>query len=217
MAASYLDAPASLHALQERFPAQQFSRRTRLHSAGEKATHVYLVESGTTKISKISYTRQPLLSLVHSGELWGEMLHSGNDIWSTSAETATVTKLHKFPARDFQRSVAKDAKLMGWVVEQLRERVKRIERQLELMHSCRLEQRLLLTLADLAERANGTGADGRVEIPLTQGEMASMVGSTRETTSTILNLFERKGWIELRRGAVHVASAELLRSVAEEP
>lgn len=217
MAASYPDAPASLHALQERFPAQQFGRRTRLHSAGEKATHVYLVESGTTKISKISYTRQPLLSLVHTGELWGEMLHSGGDIWSTSAETATVTRMHRFPVREFQRSAAKDAKLMAWIVGQLRERVKRIERQLELMHSCRLEQRLLLTLADLAERANGSGVDERVEIPLTQGEMASMVGSTRETTSTILNLFERKGWIELRRGAVHVASAEMLRIVAEEP
>ncbi|MBN8730962.1 MAG: Crp/Fnr family transcriptional regulator [Acidobacteria bacterium] len=215
MAASYLDAPASLHALQERFPAQQFSRRTRLHSAGEKATHVYLVESGTTKISKISYTRQPFLSLVHSGEFLGEMLHSSGEIWSTSAETATVTKLHKFPARDFRRSMARDAKLMDWVVEQLRQRVKRIERQLELMQSCRLEQRLLLTLADLAERANGSGKGGRVEIPLTQGEMASMVGSTRETTSTILNLFERKGWIELRRGAVQVVSAEMLRSVAE--
>jgi CRP/FNR family transcriptional regulator, cyclic AMP receptor protein len=170
-----------------------------------------------TKVSKISYTKQPLLSLLHSGELCWEMLHSGGDMWTTSAETATITTLHKFPAREFQRRAAKDSKLMAWIVAQLRGRAERIERQLELMHSCRLEQRLLFTLADLAERTGTLGQNGAVEIPLTQGEMASMVGSTRETTSTVLNLFERKGWIELKRGAVHVPSVDVLLSVAEEP
>ena len=216
MAVSFSDSPASLRELQERYPAQIYGRRTRMHSAGEKATQIYLVESGAIKVSKISYTKQPLLSLLHSGELCGEMLHSGGDLWTTSVETATICKLHKFAARELQRRAAKDPKLMAWIVAQLRERAERIERQLELMQSCRLEQRLLLTLADLAVRSESNGDDG-AEIPLTQGEVASLVGSTRETTSTILNLFERKGWIELRRGIVHVASAEVLLSVAEEP
>jgi CRP/FNR family transcriptional regulator len=87
------------------------------------------------------------------------------------------------------------------------------------MHSYRVEQRLLLTLADLAADENGSDGLGPapVEIPLTQGELAALVGATRETTSTILNLFERKGWLQLRRGAMFVESQDLLRRAAETP
>ncbi|MEP7367097.1 MAG: Crp/Fnr family transcriptional regulator [Acidobacteriota bacterium] len=108
---------------------------------------------------------------------------------------------------------------MSWVAAKIAQRLLKVERQLELMHSYRVEQRLLLTLADLASRpeGNGSAADAPVEIPLTQGELASLVGATRETTSTILNLFERKGWVQLRRGALYVPSAASLARAVEEP
>jgi len=217
MAATYPGTPASLREFQARFPAQEFARRARLYSAGDDATHIYLLVSGTAKLSKISYTKQPLLSLVQSGELWGESLLTGEDSWTTSAETATAAHIHCFPAKEFHRRSRRDAELMGWIAYKLRQRLQKVERHLELMHSFRVEQRLLLTLADLAAVNGGGDTELAVEIPLTQGELASLVGATRETTSTILNLFERKRWIQLRRGAVYVPSAESLLRAAETP
>lgn len=218
MAASYPETPATLREFQERYPARDIPRKTRLYVAGEEAAHVYLLVTGTAKVSKISYTKQPLLILIHSGELWGESLISGENLWSTSAETATSARIHSFPSDEFQRVSAGDAGLMSWVARKIGQRLTKVERQLELMHSYRVEQRLLLTLADLASNHHGGKADGPpTEIPLTQGELASLVGATRETTSTILNLFERKSWIQLRRGAVHVPSADALRRAAEAP
>ena len=52
---------------------------------------------------------------------------------------------------------------------------------------------------------------GRLAVP----ELAALIGATRETTSTILNLFSRKEWVQLRRGAVYVPSPELLMRAAD--
>lgn len=216
MATTYADLPLRLRRFQERFPAIAYPRKTRLHSAGDKASHVYLLVAGTTKISKISYTKQPRVSLLHSGELWAQSLltDENEDIWTSSAETATPVRMHRFPAEDFRRASANDAKFMRWVAGKMKERAARVERQLELMHTSRVEQRLLLTLADIAEEtlSGYEEPEQAVEIPLTQSELASLVGATRETTSTILNLFVRRGLLHLRRGAVFVSSGELLRA-----
>lgn len=216
MVTTYAEPPPRLRRFQERYPALVYPRKTRLHAAGDKANHIYLLVDGTTKISKISYTKQPLITLLHSGELWAQSLFTGesNDVWTSGADTATPISLHRFPAEDFRRAAANDAKLMHWVAVKLRERTLRVERQLELMHTARVEHRLMLTLADIAEEtAGGQPEVGKpVEIPLTQGELASLVGATRETTSTILNLFVRRGFVQLRRGAVFVLSCEVLRT-----
>lgn len=216
-AAAHAEIPQALRDFQLRYPAREFARKTRLHAAGEEARHVYLLEAGTAKLSKFSYTKLPILSLVHSGEMWGETFAPRTNWWTTSAETATKAQIYSFPSWEFHQVSLHDAKLMAWVAAKLSQRLRKTERQLELMHSYRVDQRLLLTLADLAtHHYDGRAAVGAVmEIPLTQGELAALIGATRETTSTILNLFSRKEWVQLRRGAVYVPSPELLMRAAD--
>jgi CRP/FNR family transcriptional regulator, cyclic AMP receptor protein len=218
MAAPQLEIPKSLREFQARYPAQDFPKKTRLHAVGEEAKYIYLVVSGTVKISKISYTKQPLLSLVHSGELWAESLFVAGNSWSMSAETATKARIHCFSVREFRRISSRDVELMSWVASKIVQRLLKMERRLELMHSYPVEQRLMLTLADLASYHDGAGEKASsIEIPLTQSELASLVGATRETTSTILNMFARKGWIQLRRGAMYIPSTESLVKAAHAP
>ena len=54
--------------------------------------------------------------------------------------------------------------------------------------------------------AKANGAE--YSIPLSQGELASLIGATRETTSTTLNALARKGVIRLGRRQLIVPSID---------
>ena len=53
-------------------------------------------------------------------------------------------------------------------------------------------------------------------LPLSQGELASLIGATRETTSTTLNLLARRGLVRLGRRQLVLASLDGVRGAANE-
>ena len=75
-----------------------------------------------------------------------------------------------------------------------------------------LAGRLAKTLATLAAR------DGRVEgetvvleLPLTQTELAEMVGGSRQSVNQSLRMFQNRGFLELRGREVVISDLEALR------
>lgn len=99
---------------------------------------------------------------------------------------------------------------------QVEQRLADIERRIESILYARVEVRILSLLVELAEttiRAEGLPAES-VSIPLSQSEIAQLIGATRETASTTLNRLERRGLLRLGRRQIEVASLEALRSAA---
>ncbi|MBV9770706.1 MAG: Crp/Fnr family transcriptional regulator [Bryobacterales bacterium] len=87
-------------------------------------------------------------------------------------------------------------------------RKRQLEKKIELLCLRDVEYRILYYVADLA-RMFGVRANGaEYSIPLSQGELASLVGATRETTSTTLNHLARKGVIRLGRRQLIVPSID---------
>ena len=77
-----------------------------------------------------------------------------------------------------------------------------------------LPQRLAKHLLTLAS-AHSDGVNARrPRVQVTQGELASMLGVSRESVNKQLNQFSRDGWITLSRGAVTIDDSEALRTFA---
>ena len=59
------------------------------------------------------------------------------------------------------------------------------------------------------------GPQDRFSIPLTQEELASMIGASRERVNKALALFTRLGWIEIEgRGQYHIIERQALEERA---
>jgi CRP-like cAMP-binding protein len=59
------------------------------------------------------------------------------------------------------------------------------------------------------------GSEGEgYQLPVTQLELADLIGATRETTSTTLNQLERRGLIKLSRRLLTIPSPSTLRAAA---
>jgi CRP/FNR family transcriptional regulator len=68
-------------------------------------------------------------------------------------------------------------------------------------------------LSKLVQPSDG---DGSYQLPITQLELADLIGATRETTSTTLNQLERRGLVKLSRRLLTIPSPPTLRNAATE-
>jgi len=76
--------------------------------------------------------------------------------------------------------------------------------------------RVATQLLELVDRFGSVAADGttRIDVPLTQDELAGLTGASREAVGKALSLFRRRGWIVTGRRSITVISVEGLRSRA---
>jgi CRP/FNR family transcriptional regulator, cyclic AMP receptor protein len=70
--------------------------------------------------------------------------------------------------------------------------------------------RLAKALLQFVEQAD-EGANGVLPSSLTQRELASLIGTTRESTNKWMLYFMKRGWIEFKRGRIKVLQPEELQ------
>jgi len=112
-----------------------------------------------------------------------------------------------------------DARPPAWrlIAECVTARQRELEKKIELLCLQDVEYRILFYLGELATLV-GTKADSANEhaIPLSQSELASLIGATRETTSTTLNSLARRGLVRLGRRMLVISSVDNVRHAAQE-
>ena len=77
-----------------------------------------------------------------------------------------------------------------------------------------VEYRILHYLAELSSLMKPVENGEGYQVPITQLELADLIGATRETTSTTLNQLERRGLLKLSRRMLTIPSPDTLRSAA---
>ena len=196
----------------ERLPLQ---RGKAVFRESDPAGHIYLLESGLVKLSRnVDSHRKTIIRLVHPGEMIGDRSLGAGGRHRYTAEALSDGSVWRLSYLDFQLGCDTTPAAINWVAEQVEQRLADIERRMESILYARVEVRILSLLVELAEttiKAEGVPAES-VAIPLSQSEIAQLIGATRETASTTLNQLERRGLLRLSRRQIEVSSLDALRS-----
>lgn len=190
-------------------------RLTSLYTVGDEARSIFLLETGLVKLWRPGHAaREILYDLVFPGELFGEqgVLEGGE--YQGGAEMMQDGTVYEIPREVFQAYGERRPEMWRVLAELLSRRGGRLEMTLERVLTHDVRQRLLLSLAELAERMGLPENGSRYTIHLSQVEVANLVGATRETTSSTLNVLKRDGLIRLGRRRLTVSSPEALRLAA---
>jgi CRP-like cAMP-binding protein len=207
--------PKSLLGLMADYPAVRHRGREVLHREGMRADAVFVLEEGLIKLQRMSGEKELVVRFLRPGDAWGEWTEGGSGArWRATASCLGPARVCAIPAVVFRRACQRDAELAAWMAQTLERRLAEMERRMELMSFYRVEQRLLYSLAELAERCLEGRPANEYALPLTQTDVAGLIGATRETVSTTLNALERRGVLRLRRRSLEFESPEQLRSVA---
>ena len=175
-----------------------------IYRAGESAAWIYFVRSGMVKLCGVGGG----LVVVRAGELFGEELLWGEEIYWADATRIMKGEILRIPVAWFERVARRHSELWQGVAVLIRQQLVRERRSFQQLANLSTAERIVAMLAHLAPGCPlvpSMSSDRLVHsIPLTQAELAMLVGASRETTSSELNAMARRGELELRRGRLLV-------------
>jgi len=208
--------PERLSALESRCRMRQFPRGTPIYLPADSADSVMLLAQGRVKIG--SYTedgKQTILAFIEPGELFGELSLIGTAEREEYAETVDKSTIILISNEVMQGLLEENPSVSLGVTKLFGLRRQRIERRLKNLLFRSNRERLVHLLLELAEKY-GAPSDGGVElkIKLSHQDLASIIGSTRETVTVVLGELQAEGLLELGRRKIRLIDmAQLADSV----
>lgn len=177
--------------------------------------HVYLLEEGLVRIFRVSAAGNEFtIGYVRPGEIFGEVSVITEEPRESFAHAARRSRILEIPKDAFLRVVRSTGPLYE-MTKRIGLRLIRCQSRAEdlVFRDARARlARLLLRLAD--EFGRRTDDHLSVGLPLTEQEMATLIGTTRQTVSMILSEMVRAGLVVRRARELVVTDPSALREVA---
>lgn len=194
----------------------ELRRSTTLFSQGQVADSIYFVEDGLLKMSRRNEIGgRIILTIRGAGHLVGEeSLATGAPTYYTEADVLSTATIYRIPREVLDRAIATNPEFSAALISYLLERRMALAEKVELLCLHDVEYRILHYLAELSSVVKPVPDAEGYQLPITQLELADLIGATRETTSTTLNQLERRGLLKLSRRMLTVPSPETLRHAA---
>ncbi len=207
---SLLQAPEVIH-------LRDLRRSTILFSQNQPTDSLYVLEEGLVKLTRTNEVgSRIILSIRGPGDLIGEeVLAEPQQGFYTEAEVLTNAVASQVPREALRKALHEDNLALP-LINYILQRRNALAVKIELLCLNDVEHRVLHYLAELSSLVKPGEGESGYQIPITQLELADLVGATRETTSTTLNQLERRGLIKLSRRMLIVPSPDKLQSVARE-
>lgn len=168
---------------------------------------MYLVVQGRIAIATKSYDgRESMLALMEKGDLFGEMgLFDGAQGRSTDARALVPSEIFELPYGPIIELFERQPKRLWLVVEILSRRLRAMDVALSDSVFLDVTGRTAKRLLDIA----GTRDD--FQLPLTQEELAGMVGASRERVNKSINQFIKLGWLMQTTSGYRIINRNQLR------
>ena len=190
---------------------RQYRRRQVVHFADQPGDYVYLLCTGQVKIARVSdQGRELTLYLLDDGSLFGETgLLEVNDPYEMLAETLEDSLIVVFRRADILAALHQSLPATQALLRLMSERRLMAENKVADLVFLEVPKRLAKLLLRLHDGQNGgrpVRSGQALKGRLTHQELANIIGSTRETTTLILNDFKRQGLIDFLGRKIIIAN-----------
>ncbi len=194
--------------------------KRRTFRAGEVIFHrddpgqvLYMIKEGKVKICIISPDGQEVsLAVFGKGEYFGEFALLDGLPRSTDAVTLEKVECYTLQRSDFHNTIQKNPKIAILVMEALSKRLRNTNQMVEDLIFLDVYGRVAKKLLELAEAHGVKTEDGvRIDVRLTQQELASMVGASRESVNKVLGYFTDKNFISTDKHRITIYNTNDLK------
>ena len=158
---------------------------------------VFIVMSGTVKITRVNDEgKEVILAMLGSGEVFGEMAildgesRSANALAQENCEVVTINR------EEFLNLIKTNNKVALNLMTEFAIRLRKSDQQIEALSLDDAEHRIGVSILNLAEEM-GVIRQGVVTVENLpyQQDIANMSGTSRETVSRVMKIFEDRGLI----------------------
>jgi CRP/FNR family transcriptional regulator/CRP/FNR family cyclic AMP-dependent transcriptional regulator len=156
-----------------------------------------MIKEGKVKICIISPDGQEVsLTVFGKGEYFGEFALLDGLPRSTDAVALEKVECYTLQRSDFHNTILKNPKIAILILEALSKRLRNTNQMVEDLIFLDVYGRVAKKLLELADAHGIKTEDGvRIDVRLTQQELAAMVGASRESVNKVLGYFTDKNFI----------------------
>ncbi|MFI5271654.1 MAG: Crp/Fnr family transcriptional regulator [Ktedonobacterales bacterium] len=194
--------------------------RRRVFRAGEVIFHrddpgqvLYVIRSGRVKIFLTTPDGQEIvLALLGPSDYFGELALLDGQPRSASAIASEATDTFALQRSDFIRAVERHPRIAIQVMNVLARRLRQTDAMVEDLLFLDVHGRVAKKLLELASTNGVATPEGiRIEMRLTQGELAAMVGASRESVNKVMGYFTDKRFLSTDKYRVTILRLADLR------
>jgi CRP/FNR family transcriptional regulator, cyclic AMP receptor protein len=196
------------------------SARRRSYRRGEVIFHqgdpgdaLHFIIDGRVKVVLDAETgEEAVIAILGPGECFGELALIDGEPRSATVETLEPVQTLSLSRPDFMTFIRDNPQAAERLLVTLAGMVRRTDESMADLVFLDLEGRLVKKLLELAD-AHGRDVDGAIEIelPMTQEDLAAMIGATRASVNKLLGWYEDRGAIQRRGRRIAIFDQDRLR------
>jgi CRP/FNR family cyclic AMP-dependent transcriptional regulator len=199
--------------LRSRAVTRHFARGATIMHQGDEPGRVLVIERGRAKVTSITEDgSEVVLAFRAPGDLLGELSALGGE-----RRLATVRSLEELDALalaagEFDAFLETHPRVALVILRVVIQRLRDADRQQVEFAAYHTLGRVALRLVELAERFGEPNDHGvLITLPISQEELASWAGASREATSKALHDLRELGAVETRRRNITVCDVDALK------
>ena len=206
-------APGDMEEITAAARALRKQRGEFVYMPGDRAECVYVLKKGRIKLSVLSESgKEFAIDIFQPGDIFGEFALVDDSTRSNMAQALDDALMWVFGKRDFLRLLETRPKLAMNYIRLVGGRRRRMEKKLSDITTKDVAARVCELLHDISTTSAAASTSApELLVPLTHQDVASLIGASRQTTTTVLNDLERRGIIELGRGWVRIQNLKELQ------
>lgn len=183
--------PGELNDLAQAAKLRTLHRNDVLFGEGDTPEHLYVTTSGRIAIANKSIDgRESMIALMEEGDLFGEMGLFDGEGRSAEARALEISEVIEIPYVPVREIYTTRPQLLWSVVHLLARRIRTTDEALADSVFLDVTGRTAKRILELA------GSADEFTLPVTQEELAGMVGASRERVNKAIASFVRLGWLD---------------------
>ena len=180
---------------------------------GDPGDSLHFLTEGRVKVVLDAETgEEAVIAILGPGDSFGELALIDGEPRSATVEALEPVQTVSLARADFMALIRNSPQLAERLMITLAGMVRRADETMADLVFLDLEGRLVKKLLELAE-AHGRDVDGAIEIelPMTQEDLAAMIGATRASVNKLLGWYEDHGAIQRRGRRIAIFDKDRLR------
>ena len=186
-----------INEIKKYFTLREYPKGSMIILEEEYGDVVFLVKKGTVKITRVNDEgKEVILSLMGENDMVGEMSVIDGESRSANVLAQENCELYAIRSEDFLSLLKENFEISFSLMGELANRIRKSDQHIEALSLSDAEHRIGVSILNLAEEL-GVIVKGQVTIdnlPFQQ-DIANMSGTSRETVSRILKLFEDRNML----------------------
>lgn len=178
-------------------PVKTFKKGGWIFTQGDVLDGLYVVQEGRVLLTRLSASgRETIIDMIGPGEFFGDVSLLDGEIASFNALAVQSTVLLVVRKPEF-RTMLGNPSACRYLVDVLARRCNDAWTQIEILGNSLLEEKVRIMLTWLAKKIGIATPEG-VCIRMSQGQLAKIVGSSRESLNRQLGILKDEGTIRIK-------------------